>query len=329
MSSRKALVTGAGGFVGANLVRRLLSDGHTVVATCRPGGTSWRLEEIERNVELLELDVCDGADVRRAIAATRPDWIFHLAAYGADSRETDRERILATNLLGTVGLLTAAVDAGFDAFVNAGSSSEYGLKDHAPTETELPEPNSDYAAAKVAATLYAAHVARSADAPVVTLRLYSAYGPWEDPGRLVPTLAARGLGGELPPLVTPTVARDFVYVDDVCDAFVLGAQRGSPGAVYNVGTGIQTTIGEIVEIARRELELRAEPRWGSMDERRWDTATWVANAGKIERDLGWRPRVPIAEGFRRTVTWLRDRPELWARYGVEPAGAPGEPSTAA
>lgn len=322
MSSRRALVTGAGGFVGANLVRRLLLDGHAVAATRRPGGNGWRLGEVEREIEILELDVCDSADVRRVIATAKPDWIFHLAAYGAYSWEDDRTRIFATNHLGTVELLTAAVDAGFEAFVNAGSSSEYGFKDHAPAETELPEPESDYAAAKVAATLFAAQVAGTADAPVMTLRLYSAYGPWEDPGRLVPTLAARGLGGDLPPLVTPAVARDFVYVDDVCDAFVLAAQRGSPGAVYNVGTGVQTTIGEIVEIARRELELRAEPRWGSMDERRWDTATWVANPRKIERDLGWAPRVALAEGFRRTVLWLRDRPELWARYGVEP-GEPG------
>ena len=126
------------------------------------------------------------------------------------------------------------------------SSSEYGLKDHAPHEDEPLEPNSPYAAAKAEATAHA--LERGA----VVLRLYSAYGPWEEPSRFVPTLLAHALAGRLPPLVSPDVARDFVHVDDVCAAFVLGA--GAPaGRVYNVGSGRQTTVAEVVELARRLL----------------------------------------------------------------------------
>src|SRR4029453_12977117 len=107
-----------------------------------------------------------------------------------------------------------------------------------------PEPNSASPAAKAEAASWAL------DRGAVVLRLYSAYGPWEHPDRLMPTLLARGLDGDLPPLVSPSVARDFVYVEDVCSAFVLAA--GAPrGRVYNVGSGRQTTVAEIVELARR------------------------------------------------------------------------------
>jgi dolichol-phosphate mannosyltransferase len=145
---------------------------------------------------------------------------------------------------------------------------------------------------------------------VPTLRLYSVYGPYEDPGRLMPTLILRGLGGGLPPLVSPETARDFVYVEDVCDACVLAASRPGqgPGAVYNVGTGVQTTIREVVDVARRTLDIRAEPAWGAMPPRPWDTNVWVADSRKIRGVLGWRPRHTFEEGFRKMVEWFRDNP---------------------
>jgi nucleoside-diphosphate-sugar epimerase len=161
---------------------------------------------------------------------------------------------------------------------------------------------------KAASTLYA--LERGA----VVLRLYSVYGPWEEPSRLVPTLLAHGLEGELPPLVSPSVAHDFVHVDDVCEAFVVAA-RAEPGRVYNVGSGRQTTLAEVVETAKRLLGIEAEPQWGSMPDRAWDTGTWVANPRRIRRELGWEARIGLEEGLARTLEWLeREAPR--ERYGV-------------
>jgi nucleoside-diphosphate-sugar epimerase len=303
LTPKRALVTGAAGFVGANLVRRLLAGGHDVQALLRPGGDPWRLESVD--VPRLELDVCDRSALERALDATRPDWIFHLTAHGAYSWQTDRHAIVETNLLATIGLLEAAAARGFEAFVHAGSSSEYGYRDHAPSEEEAPEPNSDYGAAKAAATLYAGFVGREHGLPVVTLRLYSAYGPWEDRNRFVPTLVEHCLRGELPPLVNPDVARDFVYVDDVCDAFLRAVTAEvAPGSIYNIGTGRQTTIAEVVEVARRLFDVKDEPRWGSMPNRPWDTSLWVSNPSRAERELGWRVRIDLETGLLATAEWL-------------------------
>ena len=117
---RRVLVTGGTGFVGANLVRRLLADGHEVHLLLRPGSaTAWRLDGVARAVERHRAALEDRGAVERAVRRVKPEWIFHLAAHGAYSWETDLDRILVTNVLGTVNLVRACLRVGFDAFVNA------------------------------------------------------------------------------------------------------------------------------------------------------------------------------------------------------------------
>jgi nucleoside-diphosphate-sugar epimerase len=211
-----------------------------------------------------------------------------------------------SNILGTMNLVEAAASVGFEAFVNTGSSSEYGPKDHAPSETEWLDPNSYYGVTKTSATLFCRHTARARDLPIPTLRLYSAYGPYEQPTRLMPTLLVKALEGTFPSLVDPTVARDFTYVSDVCHAYVLAASwRGSdPGAVFNIGSGRQTTLREIVDLVRRKFRITDEPRWGSMPRRSWDTVTWVADNQSAQRELGWAPSIKLERGLDLMSDWL-------------------------
>jgi nucleoside-diphosphate-sugar epimerase len=313
---RRVLVTGAAGFVGANLARRLVFEGHEVHVLGRPGFDRWRLESVIADVSPHEIDLLSAAAVRDAVAGIRPEWVFHLAARGGYSWQDDVDDILRTNVLGTSNLLAACAAADVEVLVNTGSSSEYGLKDHAPREDERLEPNSPYAVAKAAATMLCSLSGATGGMRVVTLRLYSVYGPYEEPGRLVPTLAAFGLEGGLPPLVSPQVARDFVWIDDVADAYLAAAAVpvAAAGVIFNVGTGRQTTVANAVEVARRSLAIAEEPVWGAMAERAWDTETWVADPGKIERELGWRATVGFDDGFERVLNWLRERPELRRRY---------------
>jgi UDP-glucose 4-epimerase len=305
---KRVLVTGGSGFVGANLVRRLLADGHEIHLLLRPGRDLWRLEGVLADVRVHEASLADARSVERVVGAARPEWLFHLAAHGAYPSQTETLSIVETNLIGTANLLEAAAAVGFDAFVNSGSSSEYGYKDHAPSEDEWLEPNSTYAVAKAAATMYCRQRARRSDLPVTTLRLYSVYGPFEDPSRLIPRLLAEGLQARFPPLVNPSVARDYVHVDDVCDAYLLAATASKEsGAVYNVGTGVQTTLAEIVGVVRRLLAIDVEPAWGTMADRSWDTDVWVANPARIEAELGWSPRLDLERGLAETIAWLKNR----------------------
>ncbi len=300
----RALVTGAAGFIGANLARRLLADGHDVELAAAPGTDTWRLDGLD--AEVSETDLTDAAATDALLALARPEWIFHLAAHGAYSWQADARRIAEVNVVGTANLLESALARGFAAFVNAGTSSEYGLKATAPTEDDAIDPNSAYAATKAAATMLLRQASLAHEAPIVTLRLYSVYGAWEDPRRLIPALVVAGLAGRLPPLVAPATARDFLYIDDAAEAFVLAASKPvAPGSVFNIASGTQTTIGEAVEVARRLFAIDEEPVWGSLPPRSWDTSTWVGDASKAGRELGWKPQYGFESGLRLTAEWAR------------------------
>lgn len=306
---KRVLLTGGTGFVGANLARRLLCAGHAVHLVVRPEHAPWRIEEIRGDVRLHLLDLSDVEAISITIEEIKPEWIFHLATNGAYSWQADIAQIFRTNVFGTLHLLEACLKTGFESFVHTGSSSEYGFKDHAPIETEWLEPNSHYAVAKASATLCCRYTAQARKAPITTLRLYSTYGPYEEANRLMPTLIRRGLRGEWPPLVAPDTARDYVYVEDVCDACILAAQTAPRqfGAVYNVGTGTQTTLREVVEIARGVLNIKAEPQWGTMPAREWDSSIWRADSRRIQAELGWRPRYSFKDGFSLMAAWHRAR----------------------
>jgi UDP-glucose 4-epimerase len=313
----RSLVTGAAGFIGAALARRLLERGDTVTALAGPGSDPWRLDGLRDDAEVLELDLRDPDAVARAMQAAQPELVFHLAAHGAYSWQRSLPRMIETNVAGIAHVAEAALDAGAHAIVNAGSSSEYGLKDHAPPEHELPEPNSPYAVTKASATLLGGWLARERGAAITTLRLYSAYGPWEEPRRLMPALVAAGLDRRLPPLADPAIARDFVYVEDVADAFLLAAERAQPGAgaVYNVGSGRQTTLRELADVACRTFAIEEEPAWAAFPARDWDTDVWVADARRASDELGWHARTALEAGLAAFAHWMDGQPPAIAgRY---------------
>jgi len=303
VSGTRIVVTGGTGFVGANLVRAMLADGASVCVLSRPGSDRWRLQDVLDEVRVIDVDVRDAAGVTQAMREARPERVFHLASHGNSSWETDAREIHDIVVGGFANVIAACAEAGCPVLVNAGSSSEYGFKDHAPAESECTEPNSDYAAAKVAATMMGCREAARLAMHIVTLRLYSVYGPWEDPRRLMPTLIARGLEHAWPPLVDPETARDYVFVDDVVDAFRRVALAEKRRPVYNVGTGVQTSLRQVVDVAARVLSISAAPAWGTMPARAWDTGTWVADASAIGADLGWTPQYTFEQGFRRFVEW--------------------------
>ncbi|MCX5714106.1 MAG: GDP-mannose 4,6-dehydratase [Candidatus Omnitrophica bacterium] len=304
---KRVIITGGTGFIGANLARRLLKEGHDLHLLVRPDYNPWRIEEIKNDVRLHLVELADAATLNSVVEQIRPDWIFHLAVYGAYPLQSDAQQMVQTNIIGTINLVEACLRTGFEVFINTGTSSEYGFKDHAPPETEFLEPNNNYAVTKASATMFCRYVAQSQRVHLQTLRLYSVYGPYEEAARLIPTIIRYGLKGALPPLVNPCAAHDYIYVDDVLEAYLLVAMKPSQeqGAVYNVGTGIQTSLSELVGAVRRVMGVSVEPKWGSMPDRNLDTSVWIADNRKIQEALGWRARYSFEEGFRLTEQWFR------------------------
>jgi len=315
----EVLVTGGAGFIGNNLARHLIRKGHTVHLVLKEEYAEWRLRDLRNHAAIYTVDLLDFEKINRVVQQIRPEWVFHMAAHGQYSSQTDVFRILQTNVIGTANLVLACLKTGFEVFVNTGSSSEYGLKDHPPNEKELPDPNSYYATAKASATMFCRYTARKHGVRIPTLRLYSVYGPYEEPGRFIPTLILKGLAGKLPPLVNPLVVRDFVFTEDAIEAYMLAATIivAEPGPIYNVGAGTQTTIEQAVAIARKTLDIREEPCWDSMPNRIWDTETWVCDNSRIRDELGWAPRHSFEQGFSKTVKWFIDNLVFVSIYDLQ------------
>jgi nucleoside-diphosphate-sugar epimerase len=304
----RTLVTGAAGFVGAGLTRRLLGLGHEVHVLVKSPTNRWRLVEIERDLACHAVDLRDEAGLRALVQSVRPEVIYHLAAHGAYPSQDDPDEIIQSNMLGTWNLLKAASTIDYATFVNTGSSSEYGFKETATRETDYLEPNSYYSVAKCAQTLLCQHVARVEKRSINTLRLYSVFGPFEEPSRLVPTVIRSCLQNKPLKLVPRDIARDFIFVDDVIDAYLrLGALERLSGEIINIGTGLQSTVGDVVDHVLAQTGAQVACEWGAMAPRQWDARIWVADCTKSYRLLGWRAQTVLGEGLRRTVDWMGSR----------------------
>lgn len=304
--SGPVLVLGASGFIGANLLRRLLAVRSDVIGTVFSGDT-WRLDGVP-SASVAFLNLQDPISVRAVLHRIEPRTIFDCSSFGAYSFEQDYERVHATNYTSFIRLMEEVAGMGLAAFVHAGSSSEYGLNSAAPTEDAHLVPNSHYAVSKVAASAAIAYFGKVRGVPVANLRLYSVYGPFEDSSRLIPALCEASLRGVLPVLARAEVSRDFVHVDDVVEAFANAAQMMGPdlaGESINIGSGMPTTLAALANLALTSFELNAEPRFNPAVGRAWDTDNWYADIKKAKRLLGWSAKISLAEGLKQTRDWWR------------------------
>ncbi|MGA2222843.1 MAG: NAD-dependent epimerase/dehydratase family protein [Syntrophobacteraceae bacterium] len=301
------LVIGASGFVGANLFRALLGQRQDVFGTVHIH-KPWRLEGIPSS-KCISLDLLFQSSQLDVLKRLRPALVFNCSAFGAYSFEDEVDRIHRTNYLTSINLMEICLRLGVQMYIHAGSSSEYGINCVGPTENDTLIPDSHYAVSKAATAQAIAYYGKVCRLPCVNLRLYSLYGPYEDSSRLIPTLAEHLLRGALPPLVSPDTSRDFVHIGDAVDAFVTVAadlKECHYGQSYNVGTGVRTTIRELVEMSRERFAVTEKPRFDSMSAKTWDHRDWYADPRRIHEDFGWRAEIQLREGFESTVAWWKD-----------------------
>jgi nucleoside-diphosphate-sugar epimerase len=315
----QVFVTGGSGFVGACLVRALLKRGHKVHVLLRPNSRPWRLIGVAGRLTIHRADLVDADGVAAAVRAAHPAAVFHLATHGAYESQADARAILATNVLGTLNLLEASAAAGVGTFIATGSSSEYGFRSEPMRESDRLEPNSVYAVAKAAESHLCSLWAQKWPMSVAVFRLFSVYGPWEEPSRLIPTLIHRSRAGLPLEMVSPDTARDFVYVDDVLGALLdLRSVSRLQGEVLNLGTGVETTMRDVVAAVTEIVGSRSEVRWGAMAARHWDSSRWCADCAKAKAVLGWEPRYSLRAGLARMAEWMERMgddygPEAWRR----------------
>lgn len=306
---RSVLVTGASGFIGAHLARRLAALGAEVHGTSLgtelpPSGFASRSRG----------DLADADFVRRLVRDTRPEVVFHLASRVTGSR--DAAEVLPTfqaNLASTVHLLAAAHEAECRRVVLAGSMEEA----EAPAGGPPPPPPSPYAAAKQGASDYARMFHALYRLPVVTARIFMVYGPGQrDLAKLVPYVTCALLRGERPSLSSGDRPVDWIYVDDAVEGLLaLAAAPGVEGLRLDLGSGELVTVRGVAERLAALAGEGAELGLGERPDRPFE-AVRRANVEATRELAGWRPRVALADGLRRTWAYYRDA----LRAGTLPGG---------
>lgn len=299
------LVTGAAGFLGSHLVPRLIDAGADVCALDQLRAQRW--PELERAGvgSALRDDVRSLAEPVHDPTLARVDTIVHLAAVGVAPGASDVRDVVNGNVDGTLAVLLAAHRLGARV-VYCGSCFEYGSGAQW-SEDALPAPTSEYGAAKAAGWLLAHAFARRTGLEVISLRPFTMYGPGEPPSRLVPSVVRRALAGRPIDLTPGDQARDFVYVEDAADAFVAAATcREAVGGTFNVCTGAPVTVRDLVHAVLNATGSTSEARFGALPYRPTELTILSGDPSQAARVLGWRARVSLEEGLRRTIAWFRD-----------------------
>jgi nucleoside-diphosphate-sugar epimerase len=302
----RALVTGGAGFIGSHLARRLLGDGHEVrVLDNFSTGNRANLAPIADEIEIVEGDI---QSYERAHNAVRDcEVVFHEAALPSVPRSIqDPLTSTAVNVIGTLNLLLASRDSGVRRVVYASSSSIYGADPTLPKrEDRAPRPISPYAVAKLASEGYCRSFSQVYALETVALRYFNVFGPGQDPhsqyAAVIPKFITALMREEAPVVFGDgEQSRDFTYIDNVVDANLLAADaEGASGEAFNIACGDRISLNHLLEELRGIIGVGTEAI--HLDPRPGDVPHSLADIGKAEEILGYRPGVEFSDGLRRTV----------------------------
>src|SRR6266545_4690355 len=300
----RAIVTGGAGFIGSHVADRFLERGDEVLVL---DDLSTGREDFVPDAATFErVDIVDDEALGRAFDAFEPDVVFHLAAQASVTVSMERPQYdCSVNVLGTLNVCESARRHHAPVVFASTGGALYGDEAPLPTpEHFAATPMAPYGASKQAGEAYVAAWGRIHRTPNVILRLGNIYGPRQNPegeAGVVAIFSDKLLAGEAPALRGDGVpTRDYVHVSDVVRAFPLAADAGSSG-VYNVGTGVQTSTAQVLEILQDAAGTRIEPRDEPL--REGELHASALDSSRIARELGWRPGVGVEDGLRETFSW--------------------------
>jgi dTDP-glucose 4,6-dehydratase len=323
-SGKRVLVTGAGGFIASHLVERLIEKGASVRAYVRynsrgdPGLLSRLDPAVYSALEVIAGDLRDLPAVQQAIKGV--DVVFHLGALIAIPYSyLHPAEVVECNVLGTLNVLLAARDFGCPRLIHTSTSEVYGTALYVPIDERHPlQGQSPYSASKIGADKLAESFFCAYNLPVVTVRPFNTFGPRQSARAVIPTILSQALAGKDLRLGSLATKRDFTYVSDTVDGFLRAAEsQGLEGETFNLGSGREVTIGELVELAGRLVgrTLQVVQEAERVRPKRSEVMRLLSDNSKAREVLGWQPRVSLEEGLRRTFDWMRANLD-WYRVNI-------------
>ncbi len=309
LNGTRVLVTGASGFIGSHLTRRLVDEGAEVHAMTSAVSSVYpvRLLGLRSRITLHEANLTDRSAMDAVVAAARPQIVFHLGAYTHVGKSWARvDECIQTNIQGTVNLLQALDGTGYERFVYTGTSEIYGDIAVPFREDASVNPISPYSVSKYAGERYCRMFHQGHGWPVVCLRPFNAYGPYQTPDRVIPEIIVRALRKQPLRMTEGRQTREFNFVEDLADGFLrAGVTPGIEGEILNIGCGEEVSMRTLAETILGLLGNPIEPEFGALPDRPTEIWRMFCDSTKARRLLGWAPAHSLEEGLEKTIAWYR------------------------
>lgn len=305
---KRVLITGANGFIGARLLSRLIGLGYEPAIIVRDSSNLKRIGHLLDKTRVFHGDVRDAAGITAIMAEFAPEAVIHLVTYYAVEHTTPEIRVmLDTNVTGTVNLLEAARLNHVRLFVNTSTCAVYEQKDLPVSEQAKISPQNLYAVTKLQAEEACRFYANNYGVDAITLRLFPPYGPGDNERRLIPYLIKTFAAGSSPQLTTGKQKWDFVYVDDIVEAFVAVLARHPFREHYdviNIGTGDPVSVRDMVLLIMQTMGKDLPLAWGAVPHRKNEVWLNSADCHKAAEVLGWKPATKLDAGIRNTIGYF-------------------------
>jgi nucleoside-diphosphate-sugar epimerase len=305
MKGKRVLVTGGSGFIASHLVERLVKEGADVTIMTRYDSVvkNIRLKHIWDSIHVMEADIRN-VDSLQQVKKLKPEIVFHLAAYNhVGSSFTHVDEVYDVNAKGTANLLESYND--YECFVYTSTSEVYGLQDKVPfREDACPRPISPYAITKYAGELHArlhAHMGR----PVVVLRPFNAFGPSQTTKAIIPELITNCLAGKPIRSTKGEQTREFNFVKDLVDGFILAAEKKPVGEIINIGGTTEISIHDLILKIAELTHTSSKIEIGALPYRPTEIWRMYADVSKAKRILGWEPKTKFDDSINQTIDWYR------------------------
>lgn len=305
----RVFITGAAGFVGSNLTRKCVESGFDVNILLKSSSDTSRIRDLLPRIRTYYGNLVDADHLRRIFDELKPYGVFHLAASPIMSGAmASPEEVIRSNILGTVNLMNVASNFNLAFFLNTGTFLEYVPVNRALKESDPCEPSDLYSISKLVGTLYGRSIANSKNIPVVTIRLFTPYGPGIQKGRLVYEIVAKALQNKQITLTAPTVSRDFIFIEDLTNLYLEAASKAQSciGGVFNGGSGTVTTLSELSQLILEITKSESEVIWGTIAPTTYDATPWQADMTKTCSTFSWRPSHDLTSGLKETVDWYKN-----------------------
>lgn len=302
----RVLLTGATGFVGLHVARCLLAHDGEVAAVVRPESNAWRITDILPRLHVIHGDISHMSAMTNEICAFAPDVTVHLAWRGVEKNDRNDSAQIA-NLYATLNLLEVVHAAGCEVWVGLGSQAEYGICDRAIAENMPAHPESMYGVTKLSTCLLTRQLCKFHNIRFVWLRLFSTYGPGDDPTCMIPYVVMSLLRGECPALTPGEQKWDYLFVQDVAEAVYSVASKPDVQGIFNLGSGETHTVREVAEQIRDLINPNLPLGFGQVPYRPNQIMHLQADISRLRQATVWVPRVSLRDGLEATIAWYRSR----------------------